>query len=132
MKKYLPCHDPAIIARFWPKSCHFCPFLSLFRHFFGCHGHKYAYFRHRSHMHNPHHTRLSPTSENDSYTSDIQKTLASAYHLYISEWICYRFIALEPREYPQMAQHFMIKGGRDHYIMDHADCCRSQYGSTLI
>ena len=29
MKKYLPCHDPAIIARFWPKSCHFCPFLSL-------------------------------------------------------------------------------------------------------
>ena len=51
MKKYLPCHYPAIMARFWPKSCHFCPFLSLFRHFFGCHGHKYAYFRHRSHMH---------------------------------------------------------------------------------
>ena len=51
MKKYIPCHDPAISARFWPKSCHFCPFLSLFRHYFGCHGHKYAYFRHRSHMH---------------------------------------------------------------------------------
>jgi hypothetical protein len=51
MKKYLLCHDPAIMARFWPKSCHFCLFLSLFRHFFGCHGHKYAYFRHRSHMH---------------------------------------------------------------------------------
>ena len=66
------------------------------------------------------------------YTSDVQKTFASAYHLYICEWICYRFIALEPREYPQMAQHFMIKGGGDHYIMDHADCCRSQYGSTLI
>ena len=30
MKKYLPCHYPAIMARFWPKSCHFCPFLSLF------------------------------------------------------------------------------------------------------
>ena len=51
MKKYLPCHDPAFSARFWPKSCHFCPFLSLFRHFFGCQGHKYPYFRHRSHMH---------------------------------------------------------------------------------
>ena len=51
IKKYLSCHDPALMARFWPKSCHFCLFLSLFRHFFGCHGHKYAYFRHRSHMH---------------------------------------------------------------------------------
>ena len=53
MKKYLPCHYPAIMARFWPKSCHFCPFLSLSNHFFGCHGHKYAYFRNRSHMHLP-------------------------------------------------------------------------------
>ena len=53
MKKYLPCHYPAIMARFWPKSCHFCLFLSLFRHFFGCHGHKYAYFAHRSSMHLP-------------------------------------------------------------------------------
>ena len=53
MKKYLPYHYPAIMARFWPKSCHFCPFLSLFRHFFGCHGHKYAYFAHRSSMHLP-------------------------------------------------------------------------------
>ena len=43
----------AIMARFWPKSCHFCLFLSLFRHFFGCHGHKYAYFTHRSNMHLP-------------------------------------------------------------------------------
>ena len=39
------------MARFWPKSCHFCLLLSLFRHFFGYHGHKYAYFRNRLHMH---------------------------------------------------------------------------------
>ena len=31
----------------------FCPFFSLFRHFFGCHGHKYAYYRDRSHRHLP-------------------------------------------------------------------------------
>ena len=39
-------HDPAIISRFWPKSCRLWLFLRLFCHFFGCHGHKYACFAH--------------------------------------------------------------------------------------
>ena len=29
MKKHLPCHDPAILAPFWPKSCHFWPKLDF-------------------------------------------------------------------------------------------------------
>ena len=45
-QKYLSCHDPATIARFWPNSCHFWLFFSLFCHYFSCHGHKYAYFAH--------------------------------------------------------------------------------------
>ena len=48
MKKYLLCHDAAPLSAFLAKIL---PFLSLFCHFFGCHGHKYAYFRNRSHMH---------------------------------------------------------------------------------
>ena len=39
-------HDPAIISRFWPKSCSLWLFLRLFCHFFGCHGHEYACFAH--------------------------------------------------------------------------------------
>ena len=40
-------------VKLWKSSSHFWPFSSLFCHFFGCHGHKYAYFGNPWHMHNP-------------------------------------------------------------------------------
>ena len=44
-----PCHFSTCLARILL----FLPAFEPFSSFLGCHGHKYAYFRHRSHMHLP-------------------------------------------------------------------------------
>ena len=44
MKNLRPCLDPAIMAPYQPS------FLSSLFHFFGCHGHEYAFFGNHSHM----------------------------------------------------------------------------------